>query len=99
MSARNYTACPKCELAERERQLVAASTAQTAYGKVPAAKYQKMIEGAGPRELQETLAEYYEWDVTADGRFWAQFHFVCSVCGFEFKKRFDVEPACTERSG
>lgn len=89
MSANNYRICPKCQAAEASRCEAARVKADKAYGVVTPAEFDALRAEAVPRELEETLAEYYELGIRR-GQFSVNYSAGCQTCGFRFK--FEAKP-------
>lgn len=101
MSANRWSKCLVCQAKRAADKINALAEAEAAYGKVPAAKYKRLLDAANqgkPGDLDETLREDWELgiDVTTDGvRFALYYEASCQRCGFNYLKRLS-EPVALE---
>lgn len=84
MSARDWTACPKCEKTLADEKAKKLKTAKARYGKVSAEQYEKLLAGASVAVvLKDTLRHDYEIGVS-DDRFHVSYSCSCTECGFAY---------------
>lgn len=89
MSANNWTQCPKCVAAEKERQTKAVAKSAKSYGKVDPDKFLAMLEDQKPREIEDTMREDYELGVDSSGDFYVSYRCSCNKCDFEFRYKHE----------
>lgn len=95
MSPRNWNVCPVCKAkyaCEREEAIAAVDRN---YGVIALPEFLKQMKEAQARPASpgETLAEYWDIGVCADGTFIASYGSHCSECGFEFSFNHKVAAA------
>ena len=88
MSANNWTKCPRCEKHEQNRQVEASKAAESAYGKVSASEYMRLLDIAKPRLLTETRREDWELFIK-DGAMHIYYATSCENCDFEHSVKED----------
>lgn len=85
MSAKNWTECPRCKAMAQAKKARLERLTETAYGKMPQEKYQRLLRAVKrPIKLEDTLREYYEWGFD-EGVFSINYHVSCTGCGFAFQ--------------
>lgn len=92
MSADNWTFCPKCLKREEARKDELKLKAESEYGKMPKAEYLELLkESEEPLKAKETLREDYEFFMSPDGYFKANYKCHCDVCGFKHTFKHEKE--------
>ena len=95
MSADNWTICPKCKADAFAKRRRLQKQVVESYGKLPQAKYAKLIEDANAEiELEDSLREDYglgidkfsdEESGTVEATFVVSYRAACQDCGFRFE--------------
>jgi len=86
MSADEWTTCPACLKAGKNKRKKWNEKLKKAYGKVSPEKYIELKNRAESDcdSRNESLAEYYEIGVNEDGYFYVDFSGHCDSCGYSF---------------
>ncbi len=85
MSADRWVVCPRCKLNAEAEHGALMDRANEAYGNAPAAEYEELMATARkPVSLDTTLREDYEFYLSEEGAFSAEFGAGCETCGFTF---------------
>lgn len=99
MSAKTYGICPQCMKDAESKRDELIKDLEKNYGKWPRTKFidkqrelKELDHATTPYE--ETLAEYYDIGVEADGVFRMRYNCNCDKCGFRFEHQ--VKPVAAE---
>ena len=86
MSATDWSVCPKCFKAAKEKQERRKRRAKAAYGKVSDEEYQKLLRRANRRiEMPNHLREDYTQGVDDEGEYGVHYRASCADCDYEFE--------------
>ena len=89
MSASNWRQCPRCLEAARQLRASLAEQAAAAYGRVPAAEYERLrLAAAEEPEVGDHFREDYTIGVY-QGKFSVSYRGLCQDCALEFRYRHE----------
>ena len=89
MSARNWTACPKCAIIKEAELTKLINKTEDSYGKVPAQEYRALLnkqEGL-KNEINnppERMGENYQFTFSDLNKCTVHYSAYCNLCGFKF---------------
>jgi len=95
MSADNWTLCPTCYAAWRERETQLFTDAMNAYGKVGEREYHEIQASAkafSAKQPERTLREDWDIGTDEDGQFAVDYRSSCNSCDYAFNYKVTLSP-------